>query len=76
MKIKFPNLSLYPPPRQTEGEAISILSEQLGRDPEFYGFVRSLEAYKKLLESDATLILNVESDLWRYLESPLTPADR
>jgi len=61
---------------EAEGEAISILSEQLGRDPEFYGFVRSLEAYKKLLESDATLILNVESDLWRYLESPLAPADR
>jgi len=61
---------------EAEGEAISILSEQLGRDPEFYAFTRSLEAYKNLLESDATLILNVDSDLWRYLESPLTPADR
>jgi len=61
---------------EAEGQAISILSEQLGRDPEFYGFIRSLEAYEQLLESDATLILNVESDLWRYLESPLAPADR
>jgi membrane protease subunit HflC len=61
---------------EAEGEAISILSGQLGRDPEFYAFTRSLEAYRKLLESDTTLILNVDSDLWRYLESPLAPADR
>ncbi|MDP7160007.1 MAG: protease modulator HflC [Dehalococcoidia bacterium] len=61
---------------EAEGEAITILSEQLGRDPEFYAFTRSLEAYKDLLEDDATLILNVDSDLWRYLESPLVPADR
>mgnify|MGYP002530107736 CR=1 FL=1 len=61
---------------EAEGQAISILAEQLGRDPEFYAFIRSLEAYKVLLENDATLILNVNSDLWRYLESPLPPADR
>ena len=61
---------------EAEGQAISILAEQLGRDPEFYAFTRSLESYKRLLESDATLILNVDSDLWRYLESPLAPADR
>jgi len=61
---------------EAEGQAISILAEQLGRDPEFYAFTRSLESYKSLLESDATLILNVDSDLWRYLESPLAPADR
>ncbi len=61
---------------EAEGAAIAILAEQLGRDPEFYAFIRSLEAYKKLLANDATLILNVDSDLWRYLESPLAPADR
>jgi membrane protease subunit HflC len=61
---------------EAEGQAITILSEQLGRDPEFYAFTRSLEAYRLLLEHDSTLILNVDSDLWRYLESPLAPADR
>jgi len=61
---------------EAEGLAIAILSEQLGRDPEFYAFTRSLEAYRLLLEHDSTLILNVDSDLWRYLESPLAPADR
>lgn len=61
---------------EAEGEAIAILAEQLGRDPEFYAFIRSLEAYRKLLEQDSTLILNVDSDLWRYLESPSVPSDR
>ncbi|MBT3942625.1 MAG: protease modulator HflC [Chloroflexi bacterium] len=61
---------------EAEGEAIGILAEQLGRDEEFYAFTRSLEAYKALLAQDSTLILNVDSDLWRYLESPSLPADR
>lgn len=61
---------------EAEGEAIAILAEQLGRDEEFYAFTRSLEAYRVLLENDSTLILNVDSDLWRYLESPSVPADR
>lgn len=61
---------------EAEGEAIRILAEQLGRDPEFYAFTRSLEAYRKLLAEDSTLVLNVDSDLWRYLESPSVPADR
>ena len=61
---------------EAEGEAIAILAEQLGRDPEFYAFIRSLEAYRTLLAQDTTLVLNVDSDLWRYLESPSVPADR
>ena len=61
---------------EAEGEAIGILAEQLGRDTEFYAFTRSLEAYRRLLASDATLVLNVDSDLWRYLESPSEPSGR
>ena len=61
---------------EAEGEAIAILAEQLGRDEEFYAFTRSLEAYRSLLEQDSTLVLNVDSDLWRYLESPTDPAER
>lgn len=56
-----------------EGEqrAIEILAEALERDPEFYAFQRSLEAYKKSLASGTTVILSAESDLFRYLENPL-----
>jgi len=55
-----------------EGEqrAIEILAEALERDPDFYAFQRSLEAYTKSLASDTTVILSAESDLFRYLENP------
>ncbi len=59
-----------------EGEAIRILAEALNENKEFYAFTRSLQAYKTLLAEDSTLILNVDSELWRYLESPLDPDDR
>ena len=53
-----------------EGEALAIeaLAEALSSDPEFYGFVRSLEAYEKSLSTDTTVILDPKSELFRYLE--------
>ncbi|GFP38298.1 hypothetical protein HKBW3S44_01979, partial [Candidatus Hakubella thermalkaliphila] len=33
-------------------------------------FVRSLEAYEKLLVGGTTLVLGSDSELFRYLESP------
>ena len=53
-----------------EGEALAIeaLAEALSSDPEFYGFVRSLEAYEKSLANDTTVILDPESELFKYLE--------
>ena len=54
-----------------EGEALAIeaLADALKSDPEFYGFVRSLEAYEKSLANDTTVILDPESELFKYLES-------
>jgi len=53
-----------------EGEALAIeaLAEALSSDAEFYGFVRSLEAYEKSLFTDTTVILDPESELFKYLE--------
>ena len=53
-----------------EGEALAIeaLAEALSSDPEFYGFVRSLEAYEKSLFTDTTVILDPQSELFKYLE--------
>ncbi len=54
-----------------EGEALAIeaLAEALSSDPEFYGFVRSLEAYEASLQTDTTVILDPESELFKYLET-------
>ena len=42
-----------------EAKAISIFAEALERDPEFYTFQRSLEAYKVFLTHNTTIILPV-----------------
>ena len=52
-----------------EAQAISILSDALNRDPEFFTFRRSLEAYKQFLSTQSTMILSSESDLFRFLQS-------
>ena len=52
-----------------EGEklAIDALAKALSKDPEFYGFVRSLEAYEASLPG-STIILDPNSELFQYLE--------
>ena len=53
-----------------DASATTIYAQAFGQDPEFYTFVRSLEAYEKSLASDTTLLLSTDSDLFRYLGSP------
>ena len=55
-----------------EGEAESrrILNAAQGRDPEFYGFFRSLEAYRASLGDDTTVVLSPDSDFFRYFARP------
>ncbi|MEX0761380.1 MAG: protease modulator HflC [Dehalococcoidia bacterium] len=55
---------------EAEREAIQILAESLSQDPEFYDFRRSLEAYKVALASNTTILLDSESDLFKFLEDP------
>ena len=57
-----------------EAQAILILAEALEKDPEFFAFRRSLEAYGNFLQEGTTLVLSADSDLFRYLESPDKPA--
>ena len=53
-----------------EAEAISIFADALEQDPEFYTFQRSLEAYKKFLTQNTTVVLPAKSDLFQFLQSP------
>jgi len=55
---------------QGEAEAIRILAEALGEDPEFYAFLRSLDAYKKIMASQTTVVLPADSPLFQYLQDP------
>lgn len=52
-----------------EGDAASIriYNEALNEDPEFYAFVRTLEAYKNTLGAQTKLVLTPDSELFKYL---------
>lgn len=53
-----------------EAEAIRILADALNEDPEFFAFQRSLEAYRSFLNSDTTVILSSEADVFKFLQGP------
>ena len=51
-----------------DAAAASVYAEAYGRDPEFYGFVRSLQAYEKFMANGSTLLLSADSTLFRHLD--------
>lgn len=53
-----------------DANATVIYAAAFGQDPEFYSFVRTLEAYEKFLADGTTLVLSSDSELFKYLESP------
>jgi membrane protease subunit HflC len=53
-----------------DAQAARIFAEAYGRDPDFYTFVRTLDAYRTALASGTTLILSPKSDFFRFLERP------
>ena len=55
---------------EAEQEAITILAKSLEKDPDFYDFRRSLEAYKVFMDSQTTVILDPDSDLLKFLSTP------
>lgn len=52
-----------------EALAIKIYAQSLEQDPEFYAFLRRLEAYKTILKKGDTIVIPVDSEFFRYLIS-------
>lgn len=52
-----------------EAEATRIYAESYGAHPEFYGFMRSLEAYQKTIGSNTTLVLSPRAEFFQFFES-------
>ncbi len=53
-----------------DAKATGIYAKAFEKDPEFYSFLRTLEAYEKFLVRGTTLVLGSDSELFRYLKSP------
>ena len=50
-----------------EGEMNRIFADAFGRDPEFFAFYRSMQAYQEALTGDdTTMVLSPDSDFFRY----------
>ncbi len=57
---------------RADAEATGIYGKAFGADAEFYAFFRTLENYQVLGEN-TTLMLNADSDFFRYLERVRAP---
>ncbi len=53
-----------------DAEAIKIYAEAFEKDPGFYAFIKTLEAYEKSLGSNTTVILPSNSEFFQYLSPP------
>lgn len=53
-----------------DARAAAIYADAYNADPEFYGFVRSLEAYRKTIGAGTTLVLPPNSEFFRAMGDP------
>jgi|Deesub1362A_J573_1020465.scaffolds.fasta_scaffold04015_2 membrane protease subunit HflC len=60
-----------------EGEAlaIKIYAQALEQDPEFYAFIRRLQAYGTVLKEGDTIVIPAMADFFRYLISADLPVE-
>lgn len=54
---------------KADAEATKIYADAFGRDPEFYQFMRTLEAYPQVVDRSTSLFLGSDSEFYRYLRS-------
>jgi membrane protease subunit HflC len=56
---------------QGDAERNRILAEAFGRDPDFFNFYRSMQAYETALKAGETrMVLSPDSDFFRYFNDP------
>lgn len=53
---------------QGDADSIRITAESFGSDPEFYTFIRSLEAYKNSLGDRNTMVMSQDNSFLKYLQ--------
>ncbi|MBI4228653.1 MAG: protease modulator HflC [Deltaproteobacteria bacterium] len=56
-----------------DAKAAAIYSEAFDKDPGFYRFQRTLEAYKNAVTPDTLFVIPSNSDFFRYLNTGISP---
>jgi membrane protease subunit HflC len=60
---------------KADGERNAIYAAAFGKDPEFFAFYRSLEAYEKSLKGESsTMVISPNSEFFEYLRDDRGPA--
>ncbi|GHD63693.1 protein HflC [Thalassobaculum fulvum] len=56
---------------QGDADAIKIYADAFGKDPEFFAFYRSMQAYRNAITEDGstTMVLSPDSDFFRFFNS-------
>ena len=49
--------------------ATGVYANAYGKDPEFYSFLRTLEAYQKAVQKNNRMVISTDSEFYRYLKS-------
>lgn len=51
-----------------DAEAAAIYANAYNQDKEFYAFLRTLESYKKSIQSNGRMVISTDSDYYRYMK--------
>lgn len=52
-----------------DAQALVIYADAYNRDPEFYKFMKTLEAYETIMDKKTKVILSTDSELWNMLQT-------
>ena len=53
---------------EADAEAIRIYADSYNQAPKLYDFLRSLDAYEKVLDSSTKLILSTDNEFLKYFK--------
>jgi membrane protease subunit HflC len=51
---------------EAQGKATAIYAKALSRDPKFYEFIQTMEAYKRAIKPESKMILSSDSEFLKY----------
>ena len=53
---------------RAEADAITIYAQAFNKDPDLYDFLRTLESYEKIVDSETTFVLRSDAELFKYID--------
>jgi modulator of FtsH protease HflC len=59
---------------QGDADRNRIFAESYGKDPDFFAFYRSMQAYETGLKGESRIVVSPKSDFFRYFSTPTPTA--